>query len=84
MAGWHHLYNEHELGQTSGDGEGQGGLVCCSPWGYKKSEMTGQLNNSIPIPNVRDFPGGPVVKNLPSNVGDAGLIPGPGTKSPHA
>ena len=23
MAGWHHWYNEHELGQTEGDGEGQ-------------------------------------------------------------
>ena len=24
----------------------------------------------------RDFPGGPVVKNLPSNAGDTGSIPG--------
>ena len=32
----------------------------------------------------RDFPGGPVVKNLPSNAGDAGLIPGWGTKIPRA
>ena len=32
----------------------------------------------------RDFPGGPVVKNLPSNAGDAGLIPGRGAKIPHA
>ena len=31
-----------------------------------------------------DFPGGPVVKNLPSNAGDAGSIPGQGTKIPHA
>ena len=31
-----------------------------------------------------DFPGGPVVKNPPSNAGDEGLIPGPGTKIPHA
>ena len=31
-----------------------------------------------------DFPGGPVVKNLPCNAGDAGLIPGQGTKIPHA
>ena len=36
MAGWHHWCNGHELGQTSGDGEGQGGLVCCSPWGHKE------------------------------------------------
>ena len=26
----------------------------------------------------RDFPGGAVVKNLPANAGDMGLIPGPG------
>ena len=34
--------------------------------------------------NTGDFPGGPVVKNLPSNAGDEGWIPGPGTKIPHA
>ena len=34
--------------------------------------------------DARDFPGGPVVKNLPSNAGDAGLIPGQGTKIPQA
>ena len=32
----------------------------------------------------RDFPGGPVVKNPRCNAGDAGLIPGQGTKIPHA
>ena len=31
-----------------------------------------------------DFPGGPVVKNLPYNAGHAGPIPGQGTKIPHA
>ena len=46
MAGWHHHGNGHELGQTSGDGEGQGGLACCSPWGCKELDMTGQLNNN--------------------------------------
>ena len=34
-----------ELGQTLGDGEGQGGLVCFGPWGRKQSDMTGKLNN---------------------------------------
>ena len=29
-AGWHHWCNGHELGQTLGDGEGQGGLACGS------------------------------------------------------
>ena len=43
MGGWHHQCNGHELGQTLGDGEGQGGLVCCSPWSCKELDMTGQL-----------------------------------------
>ena len=29
-----------------GDGEGQGGLACCSTWGHKESDTTGQLNNN--------------------------------------
>ena len=33
---------------------------------------------------MAEFPHGPVVKNLPSNGGDAGSIPGQGTKIPHA
>ena len=35
MVGWHHQVNGHELGQTPGGGEGQGGLACCSPWGRR-------------------------------------------------
>ena len=46
MAGWHHRCNEHELGQTLGNGKRQGGLVSYSPWGHKESDMTGQLNNN--------------------------------------
>ena len=42
MVGWHHRLNGHEFEQTPGDGEGQGSLVCCSPWGC----MTQQLNNN--------------------------------------
>ena len=34
-----------ELGQTSGDGEGQGGLARCSPWGHKETDTTGKLKN---------------------------------------
>ena len=30
----------HEFEQALGDGEGQGNLVCCSPWGHKKSDTT--------------------------------------------
>ena len=41
MAGCHHQFNEYDLGQTLGDGKGQGGLVCCSPWSPKESDSTG-------------------------------------------
>ena len=32
MVAWHHWFNGHELRQTLGEGEGQGSLMCCSPW----------------------------------------------------
>ena len=44
MVGWHHWLNGHGLGWTPGVGDGQGGLVCCSPWGHKWLDMTEQLN----------------------------------------
>ena len=40
MIGWHHQLNRHEFGQALGVGNGQGSLVCCSPWGHKKSDTT--------------------------------------------
>ena len=42
---------------------GQGGLVCCSPWGCKELDMTGWLNNNN---EGMCFPGGAAVKNLPA------------------
>ena len=33
--GWHHWLNGNELQKTPGDGEGQGSLACCSPWGLR-------------------------------------------------
>ena len=36
MVAWHHRLNEHEFGWTLGVGDGQRGLVCCSPWGRKE------------------------------------------------
>ena len=40
VVGWKHHLNVHGFGQTLGDSEGQGSLVCCSPWGHKESDMT--------------------------------------------
>ena len=46
MVGWHHQLNGHELKQAPGDGEGQGSLACCSPWGHKELDVTEQLNSN--------------------------------------
>ena len=46
MVGWHHRFNGHGLGQTLGDGEGQGSLASCSFLGHKELGMTCWLNNS--------------------------------------
>ena len=54
MVGWYHQLNGHEFEQAPGDGEGQGSLACCSPWGYKELDTTEQLNNNI-VPG--GFPG---------------------------
>ena len=40
MAGWHHRFDGCESEQALGVGDGQGGLVCCSPWGCKGLDMT--------------------------------------------
>ena len=39
VVGWHHRLDGHEFEQTLGDGEGQGGLACCSPRGRKEADM---------------------------------------------
>ena len=35
MVGWHHRLDGREFEQAQGDGEGQGSLACCSPWGQR-------------------------------------------------
>ena len=57
MVGWKHRLNGHEFEQAPGDGEGQGSLACCSPWGRKESGGTEQLNNNfmflmVKVPSV--------------------------------
>ena len=45
MVGWHHWLSGHEFKQAPGDGEGQGSLEYCSPWGHKEWDTTEWLNN---------------------------------------
>ena len=44
MVGWHHRLNGNEFEKTLGVGDGQGGLLCCGPWGCEESDMTERLN----------------------------------------
>ena len=44
MVGWHHRLNGHEFEQTLTEGDGQGGLVGCSPQGREESDMTERMN----------------------------------------
>ena len=43
MVGWLHRLDGHKFEQTSGVGDGQGSLACCSPWGFKELDTT-ELN----------------------------------------
>ena len=44
MVGQHHQHDGQKFEQAPGVGDGQGGLVCCSPWGCKESDTTELLN----------------------------------------
>ena len=44
IVGWHHQLDGHEFEQSTGAGNGQGSLVCYSPWDHKESDMTERWN----------------------------------------
>ena len=48
MVAWHLWLKGHEFEQAPGDGGGQGGLACCSPWDRKELNTAEQLNNNKP------------------------------------
>ena len=79
MVGWHHWLDTHEFEQDLGVGDGQGGLMCCSPWSHNESDMTEWLNW---IDGTYHLPWASqvvlVIKNLPTSVRDitdTSLIP---------
>ena len=48
MDGWYHWFNGHEFEQILGDSEGQGSLVCCSPWVTKsQTQLSDWTTNDI-------------------------------------
>ena len=57
MAGGHHQLNGHEFGQTPGNSGGQESLVCCCPWGCRKSNMTMidiEKVNILPLKSLKE------------------------------
>ena len=44
VVGWYHQLDGHEFEQAPGDGDGQGSLVCCNPWGHKELDTTKLIN----------------------------------------
>ena len=68
MVGWHHRLIGHELGKTSGDGEGQGSLACCSPWGHRvRHDLATEQHTSTKAWNSSDGMGGekPMTSSYP-------------------
>ena len=77
MVGWHHQLDGHEFEQAPRVGEGQGSLVCWSPWGCKESDMTEWLDWKLILASQVML----VVKNPSANAGDirdVDSIPGSG------
>ena len=58
MVVWHH--GGYELEQALGDGEGQGSLVCCSPWGREESNMTERLHFHFSLSCIGEGNGNPL------------------------
>ena len=53
MVGWHHRLDGHEFEQAPAVGDGQGSLMCCSPWGLKELDTTEWLNWTEYLWNTR-------------------------------
>ena len=57
MVGWYHQLDGHGFEQAPGVGDGQGSLVCCSPWGHKELDMIEHLKNKRKVQlTVDSFP----------------------------
>ena len=52
MIGWHHRLDGREFEQAPGGSEGQGSLVCCSPWGCKNLTQLRLNNNNYKIQSL--------------------------------
>ena len=72
MDGWHHGLSGHESDQTLGDSEGQGSLVCCSPWGRKELDTTERLHFHFSLSCIGEGNGNPLQYSCLENPRDRG------------
>ena len=64
--GWHHRLDRHGFQQGPGVGDGQGSLMCCSPWGCKEWDMTEQLNWRLLLPSKKKKKSSSISTSAPS------------------
>ena len=55
MVGGHHQLDRHEFEQTPGDSEGQGSLMCYSPWSHKELDMTEQQQKPLQNSGLKQY-----------------------------
>ena len=60
MVGWHHQLDRPEFEQVLGVGDGQGSLVCCSPWDRKESDTTERLHFHFSLSCIGEGDGKPL------------------------
>ena len=72
MVGWHHQLNGREFEQALGDGEGQGSLVFCSPWGRQESDRTELLHFHFSLSGIGEGNGNPLQSSCLENPKDRG------------
>ena len=72
MVEWHHRLDRHEFEQAPEVGNGQGGLVCCSPWGHEESDTTERLNFHFSLSCIGEGNGNPLQCSCLENPRDRG------------
>ena len=76
MVGWHHRLDGHEFEPVPGVGDGQAGLVCCSPWGHKDLDRTEQLKDNKDNDWTEDWTGKAQWWVFPSGLSQRRCTPG--------
>ena len=75
MVGQHHQLNGHEFEQAPGDGEGQGSLACCSPWGSQRVRHDWATKQKQPLQRLALLHGSSVLSRPPWALAATRVLP---------